>query len=197
MSRGKYPCLLTQEQVERIHHRSMDILKRIGINVNSELAIEILADGGCQVDGQRVRGGCLTNWMLGHSNRFRAAVSERSQADYFSAFGTDDDQLYLSSDLGLPWENPQNYWRLSPIRYVKHMNTPVLFLEGAEDCRCPPSNTEQLYVSLKKRGIEAILVIYPGESHHINKPSHRVDQLHRIMDWLAHHGGIEYAKPLK
>lgn len=82
-------------------------------------------------------------------------------------------------------ENLQNYWRLSPIRYVKHMNTPMLFLEGAEDCRCALSNTEQLYVSLKKRGTEVILVIYPGESHHFNKSSHYLDRLHRIMHWLA------------
>ena len=132
-------------------------------------------------------GGCLTNWMMGRTHRFRAAVSERGEADYFSAFGTDDQQLWISSDLGLPWENPENYWRVSPIRLVKNMNTPVLFIDGAEDWRCPLSNTEQLYISLRKRGVETQLVIYPGESHSFSKPCHLVDRLKRILAWLEQH----------
>jgi len=132
-------------------------------------------------------GSCLTNRMMGRTDRFRAAVSERGDADYFSAFGTDDITLLDSIEMGLPWEAPENYWRISPIRMVKNMNTPVLFIDGAEDWRCPLSNTEQLYVSLKKRGVEAQLVIYPGESHSFSKPGHRVDRLKRILQWLEQH----------
>jgi len=135
-------------------------------------------------------GGILTNWMIGYTNRFRAAVSERGESDYFSAFGTDDMHIWFTDELGLPWKTPENYQRISPIRYVEQMNTPVLFIEGAEDCRCPLSNAEQLYVSLRKRGIEAELVVYPGEGHSFKKPSHRVDRLQRILDWFARHRGI-------
>ncbi|MFB6290364.1 MAG: prolyl oligopeptidase family serine peptidase [Candidatus Bipolaricaulia bacterium] len=139
-------------------------------------------------------GGILTNWLLGRTDLFRAAVSERSECDYFSAFGTDDMHIHFTDDLGLPWEHPEDYRDISPIRYVANMETPVLFIEGAEDYRCSLSNTEQLYVSLKKRGVESELVIYPGESHVFEEPYHRVDRLERTLDWFAEHGGITPSK---
>lgn len=136
------------------------------------------------------QGGIMTNWAIGHTNRFRAAVSEHGMWDYASAFGTDDCHLWWQDDLGVPWQNPDAYYRTSPMSGLSAIRTPLLITAGEQDWRCPLNQAEELYLALKKRGVPSELIIYPGEHHAITRPSRAIDRLKRIDGWLAKYGGI-------
>ncbi len=136
------------------------------------------------------QGGIMTNWAVGHTNRFRAAVSEHGMWDYISAFGTDDCHLWWQDDLGVPWQNAEAYMRISPMSGLANIHTPLLITAGEHDWRCPLDQAEALYVALKKRGVPTELVIYPGEHHAVTRPSRAIDRLERIDRWLARYGGI-------
>lgn len=135
------------------------------------------------------QGGIMTNWAVGHTDRFRAAVSEHGMWDYVAAYGTDDCHLWWQDDLGVPWQNEETYRRISPLSGVEHIRTPLLITAGELDWRCPLNQAEQLYLALKKRGVPTELVIYPGEHHAITRLSRAVDRHRRIMAWLARYGG--------
>lgn len=139
------------------------------------------------------QGGIMTNWAVGHTDRFRAAVSEHGMWDYVSAFGTDDCHLWWQDDLGVPWQNPETYYRISPMSGLANIRTPLLITAGEHDWRCPLNQAEELYVALKKRGVPTELIIYPGEHHAITRPARAIDRLKRIDDWLARYGGIAVA----
>jgi dipeptidyl aminopeptidase/acylaminoacyl peptidase len=136
------------------------------------------------------QGGIMTNWAIGHTERFRAAVSEHGMWDYAAAYGTDDCHLWWQDDLGVPWQNPDAYRRMSPASGLTSVRTPVLIMAGAEDWRCPLDQSELMYMALKKRGVETRLVVYPGEHHAVTKPSRALDRLRRIGAWLLAHGGL-------
>jgi dipeptidyl aminopeptidase/acylaminoacyl peptidase len=135
-------------------------------------------------------GGIMTNWAVGHTDRFRAAVSEHGVWDYAAAYGTDDCHLWWQDDLGVPWQNPEAYRRTSPSAGVGNVRTPVLIMAGSDDWRCPLDQSELMYMALRKRGVETRLVVYPGEHHAVSKPSRALDRLRRIGAWLEAHGGL-------
>lgn len=135
------------------------------------------------------QGGIMTNWAVGHTDRFRAAVSEHGMWDYVAAYGTDDCHLWWQDDLGVPWQNPEQYRRVSPMSGVASIRTPLLITAGEVDWRCPLNQAEQLYLALKKRGVPTELVIYQGERHAITRPRRAIDRLRRICGWLARYGG--------
>lgn len=136
-------------------------------------------------------GGIMTNWAVGHTDRFRAAVTEHGVWDYVSAFGTDDCHLWWQDDMGVPWQNPRVYYECSPMSGLDQIRTPLLITAGEHDWRCPLSQAEQLYVALKKRGVDTELVIYPGEHHQSDtRPARAIDRLQRIDAWFARYGGI-------
>lgn len=134
-------------------------------------------------------GGIMTNWAVGHTDRFRAAASEHGLWDYVSCFGTDDCQLWWQDDMGVPWQNPEQYRQSSPMSGAAAIRTPLLITAGEQDWRCPPTQGEQLYLALKKRGVPTELVIYQGEHHAISKPRRAIDRIRRISAWLARYGG--------
>ncbi len=134
-------------------------------------------------------GGIMTNWAVGHSEAFRAAVTEHGLWDYVAAFGTDDCHLWWQDDLGVPWQNETGYRRTSPMRGASNIRTPLLIMAGEVDWRCPLSQAEQLYITLRKRGVPTRLVIYQGEHHAISKPRRAIDRLIRICRWFARFGG--------
>ena len=136
------------------------------------------------------QGGIMTNWAIGHSDRFRAAVSEHGLWDYAAAYGSLDTHRWYQYDLGMPWQNRQAYDRISPASGLTNIRTPVLIMAGAEDWRCSCAQAEMMYVALKKRGVEARLVVYPEEHHAITRPSRAADRLRRLVDWLSGHGGL-------
>ena len=134
-------------------------------------------------------GGIMTNWALGHTDRFRAAVSEHGLYNYSSCYGEDDCHLWWQDDLGVPWQNPAAYYASSPASGIANMHTPVLITAGELDWRCPLSQAEQFYLALKKRGVPTELVIYQGEHHTVSRPKRAVDRLRRMVSWLGAYGG--------
>jgi dipeptidyl aminopeptidase/acylaminoacyl peptidase len=128
-------------------------------------------------------GGILTNYIITKNTRFAAAISGASEADMFSAFGYDDLQRWWVSELGHPWDQVELYRKLSPIYEVKKVKTPTLVMCGEKDFRCPLPQSEQLYLALKTLGKETALIIYPGQSHGIRRPSYEVDRFRRYGYW--------------
>ena len=128
-------------------------------------------------------GGILTNYIITKNTRFAAAISGASEADMFSAFGYDDLQRWWVSELGHPWDQVELYRKLSPIYQVKKVETPTLVMCGEKDFRCPLPQSEQLYLALKTLGKETALIIYPGQSHSIRRPSYEVDRYRRYGLW--------------
>jgi dipeptidyl aminopeptidase/acylaminoacyl peptidase len=136
------------------------------------------------------QGGIMTNWAVGHTDRFRAAASEHGMWDYIAAFGTDDCHLWWQDDLGVPWQNEAQYRKISPACGLSSIKTPLLITAGELDWRCPLSQAEQLYVSLKKRGVPTRLVIYQGERHAITAPKRAIDRIRRLSQWFLQYGGL-------
>lgn len=136
------------------------------------------------------QGGIMTNWAVGHSDRFRAGVTEHGMWDYVAGFGTDDCHLWWQDDLGVPWQNEEAYRRISPMTGLASIRTPLLIMAGQEDWRCPLTQAEELYVALKKRGVSTELVIYQEEHHAITKPRRAIDRIRRILKWFEQFGGL-------
>jgi dipeptidyl aminopeptidase/acylaminoacyl peptidase len=128
-------------------------------------------------------GGILTNYIITKTTRFAAAISGASEADMFSAFGYDDLQRWWVTELGHPWDHAELYRKLSPIYDIKKVKTPTLVMCGEKDFRCPLPQSEQLYLALKTLGKETALIIYPGQSHSIRRPSYEVDRYRRYGYW--------------
>lgn len=136
------------------------------------------------------QGGIMTNWAVGHTDRFRAAASEHGMWNYLMSYGTDDCHNWWQDDLGVPWQNPEGYHKMSPASGVANVKTPTLIMAGEHDWRCPLTESEQMYVSLLKRGVETELIVYQGEWHAVSKPRRMIDRVRRISGWFVKHGGI-------
>ncbi|MFO8059991.1 MAG: S9 family peptidase, partial [Bacillota bacterium] len=132
-------------------------------------------------------GGYMTNWVIGHTDRFAAAVTMRCVSDLYSFWGASDigylwDELYE----GHPWETTEIYRQQSPITYMGDVKTPTLVIHSEEDHRCPINQGEQVFTTLKKQGVETEFIRYPGESHGLSRggrPWHRIHRLERIVEW--------------
>ena len=137
-------------------------------------------------------GGYLTNWIVGQTNRFKAAVTQRSISNWHSMMGT--------SDIGWrdhevsygkhPWEYPDEILKHSPISYLGNVKTPLLIIHSENDFRCPIEQGEQMYVGLKAQGKTTMMVRFPKESHGLGsrgKPKHRLERLRHIVRWLDHY----------
>lgn len=137
-------------------------------------------------------GGYMTNWIIGHTDRFRCAASQRSIASYISMFGTSDTG-YSFPMYGFTtslWEDPGRYWSHSPLKYADRVKTPTLFLHSENDYRCPISEGMQMFTALKFHGVEARLCMFKGECHELSragKPLHRARRLKEITDWMDGH----------
>ena len=138
-------------------------------------------------------GGYMTSWIIGHTQRFKAACVMRPVTNCYSFFGSSDggyqwDEVW-GKDLP-PWENPEEYLRQSPIAYAGNMRTPTLIIHSEQDYRCLVEQGEQLFAALKKQGVEAEFLRYQGESHGLSrggKPWHRIHRLRHIVAWFAEH----------
>ncbi len=134
-------------------------------------------------------GGVLTNWAVGHTTRFAAAVSQRSIADWAGFWYTADFTLFQPTWFrAAPWEDPQDFTNRSPITYVKNITTPMMFIEGEADYRTPPADGgEVMFRALKYRKIPTAMVRFPNESHELSRsgaPWHRVERLQHIVNWF-------------
>jgi dipeptidyl aminopeptidase/acylaminoacyl peptidase len=150
-----------------------------------------LADPNKQVITGGSYAGYLTAWIIGHTNRFKAAVAQRGVFDMLSWWGTANTwRLYESEFATSPWEDPQLTWQASPIAYAANINTPLLLLHGEQDNRTGVTGAQILFRMLKAQGKEVQLVLYPREGHEVTRsgePHHRVDHMARILDWFASH----------
>jgi dipeptidyl aminopeptidase/acylaminoacyl peptidase len=134
-------------------------------------------------------GGVLTNWTVGHTTRFAAAVSQRSIADWSGFWYTADFWLYMPTWFrAAPWEDPKDFTNRSPITYVKNITTPMMFIEGEADYRTPPADGgEIMFRALKYRKIPTVMVRFPNESHELSRsgaPWHRIERLQHIVNWF-------------
>jgi acylaminoacyl-peptidase len=135
-------------------------------------------------------GGVLTAWMIGRTNRFRAALAFYPVINWYSfALTADMAPLAVSNWFpGFPWDNLQNYESRSLLSVVKNVKTPTLIMTGEEDFRTPMSESEQYYKALKMLGVETVLVRVPGESHGIrDRPSHAMAKLTTMQGWFDQH----------
>jgi dipeptidyl aminopeptidase/acylaminoacyl peptidase len=136
-------------------------------------------------------GGFITNWLLGTTDRFRAAVTDRSISNMISMYGTDDISLVsLDPELGTPWDNFERYWDQSPLKYVANITAPLLIVHSENDYRCPMEQAEQLFIALKRLRRTVEFVRFPDESHGLSrngKPKHRVERLQRTLGWFEKH----------
>ena len=137
-------------------------------------------------------GGMLTNHVITKTDRFKAAATGASAALYVVNYGHDMYQRWWEQELGLPWEPEARaiYERMSPFNRVEQVVTPTLILGGEKDWNVPIINSEQLYLALRRLGVETELVVYPGESHGIDTPTHAQDLYQRYLDWFGKHLGV-------
>lgn len=133
------------------------------------------------------QGGVNTGYLVTQTDRFAAAAAEHGIYDLTSSFGTDDSQVWLTADNGVPWENPETYREQSSIHDVGNVDTPTLVTAGEADWRCPPSQSEQFYVRLSKQDIESKLVVYQNEHHNIGDPDRAVHRLESLLEWFEAH----------
>ena len=135
-------------------------------------------------------GGVLTAWIVGHTDRFRAAVVVKPVINWTSFVLTADMTNYFSRYwfAGFPWDDVQSYWKRSPLAYVGNVHTPTMLMTGEVDYRTPSSEAEQFYEALKLRKVDAALVRVPNASHDISaRPSLLVDKVAYVLAWLKSH----------
>lgn len=132
-------------------------------------------------------GGAQTAYILSQSDVATAGAAEHGVYDRHSYFGTGDSHNRMERDFGLPWEHPETYENISSITDVGEIEAPLLVTAGGEDWRCPPTQSEQLYVSVSKRGVPSRLVVYPDEHHNIGTPDRAVDRLTELTEWFEAH----------
>jgi dipeptidyl aminopeptidase/acylaminoacyl peptidase len=132
-------------------------------------------------------GGVLTAWLVGHTDRFRAAVSMRPVINWHSFVGTTDGPFWYRQFEKYPWEDPMLYAMRSPLHYVANVKTPTMVMTGEADLRTPMSQSEEYYRALKMLKNDTLLVRMPEEFHGWRRPSHRLLQQLYLMAWFEKH----------
>jgi dipeptidyl aminopeptidase/acylaminoacyl peptidase len=134
-------------------------------------------------------GGFMTNWIVGHTDRFKAAVTQRSISNWLSVYGVSDIGYFFTEDQigGNAWDDTEKLWKHSPLAYVGNVSTPLLILHGEQDLRCPIEQAEQLFIALKRRKQTTRLVRFLGANHELSRGGHphlRVRRLEHIAGWF-------------
>ena len=145
------------------------------------------------VDGDRVGawggsyGGFVCNWLQGHNEdgMFSVLVSHAGEADQWSAYGSTEELWFPEWELlGTPWDNPDLYDELSPIRYAKSFSTPHLIIHGELDYRVPITGGEQMFTALQRQGVPSKMIRFPDEDHWIQRPQNNAFWYESILDWF-------------
>ena len=144
-------------------------------------------DRVCETGGSY--GGFMTNWIIGHTNRFCCCASQRSISNWLSFCGVSDIGYYFAPDQtgGSIYCDPETLWNQSPLKYANNITTPTLFIHSDEDYRCPLEQGLQMFSALVDRGVPARLCLFHGENHELSrsgKPLHRLRRLKEITDWF-------------
>lgn len=133
-------------------------------------------------------GGFMTNWIVGHTNRFKAAVTQRSISNWISFNGVSDIGYYFTEwQMLADMKNVDKLWHHSPLKYAENVETPLLILHSERDFRCPIEQAEQYYITLKRMGKEVEFVRFPQCDHNLSRtgiPSLRIERLAQITGWF-------------
>ena len=157
-------------------------------------SVDQIVESNDWIDGDRLGvtggsyGGFMTNWIVGHSTLFKAAVTQRSISNWISFFGVSDIGYYFSDwQIGADMTDVDKLWQHSPLKYAKNVETPLLILHSENDYRCPIEQSEQLYVTLKSMKKETEFVRFPEADHNLSrtgKPNLRFARLEQITGWM-------------
>ena len=147
----------------------------------------------CETGGSY--GGFMTNWIIGHTDRFCCAASQRSISNWISFSFISDIGLYFGPDQNgckglFSEEDVEKMWNHSPLKYADNVKTPTLFIHSDEDYRCPLPEGMQMMQALAYKGVETRMCIFHGENHELSrsgKPSHRIRRLTEITNWFNEH----------
>lgn len=150
---------------------------------------KLIADGIADKDRLFVYGisygGFMTSWLVGHTDRFRAAVTQNAVTDLNMMWSLSDIPSWTEWEFGgKPWEQADKYRKHSPLTYADKVTTPTLILHARDDRRCPLPMGQAFHKALKSRDVPTDLVIYPDEGHGIKQPQHREDVLNRVLGWF-------------
>ena len=144
------------------------------------------------VDGERLAaaggsyGGYMVDWLLGHTNRFKALVSHAGVFDLRSEAGETEELWFVNWEFkGMPWDNPDLYARWSPSSFVKDFKTPTLVMHGEQDFRVPAGQGMQLFTALQSQKVPSKMVLFPDEGHWILKPQNSVLWYTQFLDWVG------------
>lgn len=136
-------------------------------------------------------GGFMTNWIVGHTDRFRAAISQRSISNWISFYGTSDiGAFFVEFQLQRDLSDVEGLWRMSPLAHAANAKTPILLMHSEQDLRCPMEQAEQFYVAMKKQGVDTKLITFPESNHGLSRdglPNLRVKRADAIFEWLEKH----------
>jgi dipeptidyl aminopeptidase/acylaminoacyl peptidase len=140
-------------------------------------------------------GGFMTNWLVGHTDAFASAVTQRSITNWLSFYGTSDvgfSWLHIETG-GNPWEHTEALWDKSPMKYVAHVTTPILIVHSEQDHRCPVEQAEQWFVALSVLGRAPVEFLrFPDEGHDLSRsgrPDRRIQRLEAIVGWFERFPG--------
>jgi dipeptidyl aminopeptidase/acylaminoacyl peptidase len=147
--------------------------------------------GGCS------GGGVLTSWVIGHTDRFRAAAVRCPVINWLSFAGQTDVPLFTANFFDKPfWEDPQAWLKQSPLMYVGNVKTPTLIMTGELDLRTPMPQSEEYFAALKMRGVPTTLLRFAGEYHGTgSRPSNWMRTQLYMMDWYRRWGTFDDAAP--
>jgi len=137
-------------------------------------------------------GGYMTNWIITHTDRFKAAAAQRSISNRVADFYYSDYSYDTTYENGIPLNSDaiKLFWDRSPLKYVENAVTPTLFIQSTEDWRCPFPEAVQLFSALKWKGVETRICGFKGENHELSrsgKPEHRLRRLAEITEWMESH----------
>lgn len=141
-------------------------------------------------------GGYMTNWIIGHTDRFAAAVTQRSVSNLISMYGSSDFNWAFQYEFGdlPPWDNVEGYWEQSPIKYIGNAKTPTLVIHSEQDLRCAIEQGEQVFVALKRLDVDTEMVRFPDEPHGLSRggrTDRRVARLEHIARWFNRYIGAK------
>ena len=134
-------------------------------------------------------GGYMTVWIIGHTDRFKAAVAQRCVSNFVSMWGSSDMNWVFQEILGdqAPFENLEKFWKHSPIAYIGNARTPTLVIHSENDLRCPIEQGEQVFVALQRLGVDSEFVRFPDEFHGLSRTGRtdrRVVRLNHMKRWF-------------
>ncbi len=142
-----------------------------------ETQLDIMLIGGWSYGGE------MTQWAIGHTNRFKAAVSGGGVIDQVAEFETENNPAEDEWYFGTPWDHPDAFAQNSPATFIRNARTPTLIVHGEDDRNNPVGQSRGLYRALKHNAVECELIVYPGEGHLPAQEKHQIDILQRMLDW--------------